>query len=71
MEIAPGVHSIPMSTWTFMGVYVPNVYLVVGKEAALIDSGFEDREAARSRIEYIKAPGPVEAGIYHSHPSSP
>ena len=71
MEIAPGVHSIPMSTWTFMGVYVPNVYLVVGKEAALIDSGFEDREAARSRIEYIRGLAPLKLAyiiVTHPHP---
>ncbi len=71
MEIAPGVHSIPMPTWTFMGVYVPNVYLVAGEEAALIDSGFEDREAARSRIEYIKGLAPLKLAyiiITHPHP---
>jgi glyoxylase-like metal-dependent hydrolase (beta-lactamase superfamily II) len=71
MEIAPGVHSIPMPTWTFMGVYVPNVYLVAGEEAALIDSGFEDREAARSRIEYIKGLAPLKLAyiiVTHPHP---
>jgi glyoxylase-like metal-dependent hydrolase (beta-lactamase superfamily II) len=71
MEIAPGVHSIPMPTWTFMGVYVPNVYLVLGKEAALIDSGFEDREAARCRVEYIKGMAPLKLAyiiVTHPHP---
>jgi len=71
MEIAPGVHSIPMPTWTFMGIYGPNVYLVVGKEAALIDSGFESREAARSREEYIKGLAPLKLAyiiITHPHP---
>jgi len=71
MEIAPCVHSIPMSTWTFMGTYAPNVYLVVGKEAALIDSGFEDREAARSRVEYIRRLAPLKVAyiiVTHPHP---
>lgn len=71
MEIAPCVHSIPMSTWTFMGVYAPNVYLVAGKEAALIDSGFEDREAARSRVEYIRRLAPLKLSyiiVTHPHP---
>jgi len=71
MEIAPGVHSIPMSTWTFMGVYAPNVYLVAGKEAALVDSGFKDRDAARSRIEYIKKLAPLKLKyiiVTHPHP---
>jgi glyoxylase-like metal-dependent hydrolase (beta-lactamase superfamily II) len=71
MEIESGVHSIPVPTWTFMGVYVPNVYLVTGEEAALIDSGFEDREAARCRIEYIKGLSPLKLAyiiITHPHP---
>ncbi len=71
MEIEPGVHSIQVPTWTFMGVYVPNVYLVAGKEAALIDTGFEDREAARCRIEYIKGLAPLKLAyiiITHPHP---
>lgn len=71
MEIAPGVHSIPMSTWTFMGIYAPNVYLVAGKEAALVDSGFKDRDAARSRIEYIKKLAPLKLKyiiVTHPHP---
>ena len=71
MEIAPGVHSIPISTWTFMGVYVPDVYLVVGKEAALIDSGFEDRDTARTRLEYIKGLAPLKLAyivVTHPHP---
>jgi len=61
MEIAPGVHSIPVATSGFMGVYAPNVYLVVGGEAALIDSGHYDREAISS----------IEAGIYSGHSPSP
>jgi len=71
MEIASGVHSIPVSTWTFMGVYAPNVYLVRGKEAALIDSGYKDRETIRARIEYIKALAPLKLAyiiITHPHP---
>ncbi len=71
MEIEPGIHSIQVPTWTFMGVYVPNVYLMAGKEAALIDTGFEDREAARCRIEYIKGMAPLKLAyiiITHPHP---
>ena len=71
MEIAPGVHSIPMSTWTFMGLYAPNVYIVAGKEAALIDSGFKDKDAARSRIEYIRKLAPLKLTyiiVTHPHP---
>ena len=46
MEIAPGVHSIPVGSADFMGLYAPNVYLIVDSEAALIDSGYREREMA-------------------------
>ena len=54
-----------------MGVYVPNVYLVAAKEAALIDSGFKDRASARSRIKYIKRLAPLKLKyiiVTHPHP---
>jgi len=71
MEIAPHVHSIPVATWTFMGVYTPNVYLVAGREGALIDSGFYDRDTIEKRIEYIEGLAPLKLGyiiITHPHP---
>ncbi len=71
MEIAPGVHSIPIDSWTFMGVYAPNVYLVLGKEAALIDSGFRDRDTIRQRLEYIESLAPLKLAyiiVTHPHP---
>ena len=71
MEIAPGVHSIPVSTWTFMGVYAPNVYLVAGEEAALIDSGFSDRDTIRKRVKYIERLTPLKLAyiiVTHPHP---
>ena len=71
MEIAPGVHSIPVATSGFMGVYAPNVYLVVGGEAALIDSGHYDREAIKTRLEYIEALAPLRLAyilVTHPHP---
>lgn len=54
MEIAPNVHSIPVSRKTFMGTYPPNVYLVAGREAALIDAGYGDEADVRARVDYIK-----------------
>lgn len=71
MEIAPGVHSIPVSTWTFMGVYAPNVYLVEGEVAALIDSGFSDRDTIRKRVDYIEGLTPLKLEyivVTHPHP---
>lgn len=71
MEVAPGIHSIPMDTWTFMGLYAPNVYLVLGQKAALIDSGYRDSEAVGNRLEYIKKFAPQKLEyilITHPHP---
>jgi len=71
MEIAPGVHSIPIPAWTFMGIYAPNVYLVAGKEATLIDSGFTNRDASRTRIKYIQNLTPLKLAyiiVTHPHP---
>jgi len=71
MEIAAGVHSIPVAASKFMGIYAPNVYLVVGGEAALIDSGHYDREASKAMLEYIEALSPLRLAyilVTHPHP---
>jgi len=71
MEIAPGVHSLPVVTHTFMGMYAPNVYLVVGGEAAaLIDSGYGRKKAVEARIKYIADLSPVNLAyivVTHHH----
>lgn len=54
MEIVPGVHSIPVGAGPFMGFFASNVYLVVGREGALIDSGYGDEGSVGSRIDYVK-----------------
>jgi len=51
MEIAHGVYSIPAGIDPFMGFFAPNVYLVVGKEGVLIDSGYGDEGSVSSRID--------------------
>lgn len=69
MEIAPGVHSIPAAAGNIMGIDAPNVYLVVGEEAALIDAGYHDREAIKTRLEYIEGLAPLRlAYILVTHP---
>jgi len=71
MEIAPAIHSIPVDTWTFMGLYAPNVYLVLGERAALIDSGYDDIETVGKRLEYIKEFAPQQLEyilVTHPHP---
>lgn len=54
MEIVPGVYSVPVATPTFMGVYDPNVYLVKGERAVLVDSGYGDSAAVGARLDYLK-----------------
>jgi glyoxylase-like metal-dependent hydrolase (beta-lactamase superfamily II) len=71
LEIAPGIHSIPVEKGSFMGFFAPNVYLVVDKShGALIDSGYSDEESIRARIDYIKTVQPDLRYIMltHTHP---
>jgi len=72
LEIAPGIHSIPVDKGSFMGFFAPNVYLVVDKsDGALIDSGYGDEESIRARIDYIKS---LESHLLysaHSYPPRP
>jgi glyoxylase-like metal-dependent hydrolase (beta-lactamase superfamily II) len=71
MEIEPGIHSIPMAASGFMGLYAPNIFVVVGREAALIDSGYSDKEIARTELEYIESLAPLKLAyilVTHPHP---
>jgi glyoxylase-like metal-dependent hydrolase (beta-lactamase superfamily II) len=71
MEIAPGVHSIPAGIDPFMGFFAPNVYLVVAREGALIDSGYGDEDSVSSRMDYIKGLEGLRLSyilITHAHP---
>ena len=71
MEIVPGVHSIPSGSSKFMGMYAPNVYLIAGREAAFIDSGYFDDTATGERLEYVKKLAPLKLShilITHPHP---
>lgn len=71
MEIAPGVHSIPAGIDPFMGFFAPNVYLVVGREGILIDSGFGDDGSVCARSDYVKDIVGLRLShivISHAHP---
>lgn len=71
MEIAPGVYSIPAGIDPFMGFFAPNVYLVVGGEGVLIDSGYGDEGSISTRMEYIKGTEGLRLSrivITHAHP---
>lgn len=58
MEVLPGVHSLPApSRRSFPGFPAPNVYLVQGRRAALIDAGYGDRKAVRIRSALLRELG--------------
>jgi glyoxylase-like metal-dependent hydrolase (beta-lactamase superfamily II) len=71
MEITPGVHSIRAGTDPFMGFFAPNVYLVIGREGALIDSGYGDEGSVGSAMDYMKGLEGFTLShivITHAHP---
>lgn len=71
MEIAPGIHSMPVEKGSFMGFFAPNVYLVVGGTGgALIDAGYGDEESVGARLDYIKTVQPhlQYVVLTHTHP---
>jgi len=71
MEIAPGVHSVPASPNSFMGMFAPNVYLVVGTEGALVDSGYYDAGVTKASLDYLESLAPLKLGcilLTHLHP---
>ena len=73
MEIVAGVHSLPVATPGdfFLRRFPPNVYLVSDGEGALIDSGYDNEAAVRSRLDYLQnLPGLKLSYIVvtHHHP---
>jgi glyoxylase-like metal-dependent hydrolase (beta-lactamase superfamily II) len=71
MEVAPGVHSIPLGASRFMGMYAPNIFVVTGERAALIDSGYFDAEVTKVQLEYIRGLRPLKLShilVTHPHP---
>ena len=72
MEILPGVHVITVGQSPGPGLFPPNSYVVVGTRAsALIDTGWNQPEHIRARLDYLQGlnPPPVAAIIItHRHP---
>ncbi len=71
MEVAPGVHSIPGGKGPFVGFLAPNVYLVVGKEGVLIDSGYSDEASVGSMLDYVREFDGLRLAyivVTHAHP---
>jgi len=59
MEVVPGVHSLPATAQhgVFSERMPPNVYLVMGQRKAVIDTGYEDEEPLKYRLEYLDGLG--------------
>ena len=58
MELSSGVHVITVGEGRFMGVYPPNVYVVLGKDSAVIvDSGYDREDEYKVRDEYMASLG--------------
>ena len=71
MEIAHGIHAIQADTGPFLSALMPQVYLAVGGEGALIDSGYGDEQSANAIIDYVNYfPGLRLSYIVitHAHP---
>ena len=72
MELEPGIHLISISTYdNFMRTFAPNIYLLVGKEALLIDSGNNDDERVTTVLEYLNSLAPLKLStilLTHPHP---
>lgn len=71
MQISPSIHSLPRARGAFTGFRRPNVYLVVGDEPALIDSGYGSEVSVRAYLDYLDSLGLPKLSyivITHSHP---
>ncbi|MBI4289027.1 MAG: MBL fold metallo-hydrolase [Chloroflexi bacterium] len=70
MEIAPGIHSIPSVEKRHPGLFPPNVYLLLGPEPVLIDSGEGKEKIVGPRVKYLQDMGvkPRYILITHGHP---
>jgi len=71
MEISQGIHAIPTGIDHLVGPFAPQVYLVVGGEGALIDSGYGDELTVSSLIDYVNNFAGLRLAyivVTHAHP---
>lgn len=70
-EIIPGVYSLPVpSRRSFPGFAPPNVYLLRGEKAALVDSGYENKRDLKRRLKQLGELGVTRLDyiiITHAH----
>ena len=58
VEISPNVHRVTVGQGAFVGVYAPNVYLVIGNSgAAFIDTAYGSDEEVKAHLELWGAQG--------------
>lgn len=71
MEIAPGIHDIPIGLDAKLGPLAPKVYLVTGREGAVIDAGYGDNECMDNLVKYVDTFPNLKLAyviITHAHP---
>lgn len=71
MEIAPGIHDIPIGLESKLGPFAPKVYLVIGDGGAVIDSAYGNDEGINNLMQYLgktRHLHPEYLIITHAHP---
>jgi glyoxylase-like metal-dependent hydrolase (beta-lactamase superfamily II) len=71
MEIAPGIHDIPIGLESKLGPLAPKVYLAAGHEGAIIDAAYGDDVVTSNLMKYLGTIPQVQLSyliITHAHP---
>jgi glyoxylase-like metal-dependent hydrolase (beta-lactamase superfamily II) len=71
MEIASGIHDIPIGLDAKLGPFAPKVYLVTGNKGAVIDAAYGSDEGMDNLIKYVGTFPELKLAyviITHAHP---
>ena len=71
MEIAPGIHDVPIGLDSKLGPLAPKVYLVASREGAIIDSAYGDDVVTSNLLKYLDTVPQLQLSyliITHAHP---
>jgi glyoxylase-like metal-dependent hydrolase (beta-lactamase superfamily II) len=71
MEIAPGVHDVPIGLEPKLGPLAPKVYLVASHEGAIIDAAYGDDVVTSNLMKYLGTIPQLQLSyliITHAHP---
>ncbi len=71
MEIAPGVHDVPIGLEPKLGPLAPKIYLVASREGAIIDAAYGDDVVTSNLMKYLGTMPQIQLSyliITHAHP---